>query len=429
MVGLLMIADDFTGALDTGVKFSQAGALVKVIADYDFDFGSGGDENVLVINSESRHASFEEARRRVEKIVRRAKAAGISTIYKKTDSALRGNIGAELEAALLESGESILHFVPALPRMNRTTLEGIHYIDGIPVAESAFGRDPFSPVRFSKVAELIGSQSSVRVLSIGQNQDTREIFSRLDRDKKYIALYDAVSEEDVAGIVNRLTEENRLCCLAGCAGLAQYLPASLGIAGSRVVSRIEGAGGRLLILCGSVNERTVRQMAYAQGRGFFRCNLTREQKLLAGYLDTKEGREWLERLSDTLKCKEGAIIDSYDLLDEKETIRFGEQQGLDREGLRQRISARLGEILTGLLALGLEATILITGGDTLLGFMKQAGISTMRPLYEIAPGSVVTECHVGEKPLLIISKSGGFGEKELFVQILETLKSYKEDNK
>lgn len=59
-------------------------------------------------------------------------------IYKKTDSALRGNIGAELGALVAASGQKILPFVPAFPQMNRITKGGIHYIDGVPVTESSF---------------------------------------------------------------------------------------------------------------------------------------------------------------------------------------------------------------------------------------------------------------------------------------------------
>ena len=58
---------------------------------------------------------------------------GIPHIYKKTDSALRGNIGAELEAMMQASGEEQLPFVPAFPQIGRTTVNGTHFIEGVPV--------------------------------------------------------------------------------------------------------------------------------------------------------------------------------------------------------------------------------------------------------------------------------------------------------
>lgn len=88
-----------------------------------------------------------------------AEAAGIPYIYKKTDSALRGNIGCELNAVMDASGEACLIFAPAFPQMGRVTRRGIHYIDGVPVADSVFGKDPFEPVTESSVREIVRKQS------------------------------------------------------------------------------------------------------------------------------------------------------------------------------------------------------------------------------------------------------------------------------
>ena len=34
---LLVIADDFTGALDTGIQFVRMGIQSKIVADYNYD--------------------------------------------------------------------------------------------------------------------------------------------------------------------------------------------------------------------------------------------------------------------------------------------------------------------------------------------------------------------------------------------------------
>lgn len=56
MIRLLIIADDFTGALDTGVKFSAAGASTKIITDVHTNFTGDGPE-VLVLCVPTRHLS------------------------------------------------------------------------------------------------------------------------------------------------------------------------------------------------------------------------------------------------------------------------------------------------------------------------------------------------------------------------------------
>ena len=110
MFTLLILADDFTGALDTGVQISKTGARTVVLTDPHADLERFADETeVLVIDAETRHIPPQQAKACVASIARRAFAMKVPCIYKKTDSALRGNIGAELEAV---AEEKLLHMLP-----------------------------------------------------------------------------------------------------------------------------------------------------------------------------------------------------------------------------------------------------------------------------------------------------------------------------
>ena len=101
MVTLLIIADDFTGALDTSVHFAKRQISTLATTNRDIDFWSlPPDIQVLAIDTETRHLPGEEAYRIVLDVARRAVKAGIPYLYKKTDSTLRGNIGAELSALM-----------------------------------------------------------------------------------------------------------------------------------------------------------------------------------------------------------------------------------------------------------------------------------------------------------------------------------------
>lgn len=124
MIKLLVIADDFTGALDTGVQFAGKGMTTKVLSylPEDGEALQQFQAQVLVIDAQTRHLDGGEAYRKVLELVKSAKDAGIPYIYKKTDSGLRGNIGKELDAALTASGEQYLTFIPALPAMDRITV-------------------------------------------------------------------------------------------------------------------------------------------------------------------------------------------------------------------------------------------------------------------------------------------------------------------
>ncbi|MBA3439624.1 MAG: four-carbon acid sugar kinase family protein, partial [Pyrinomonadaceae bacterium] len=105
MLKLLIIADDLTGANDTGVQFAKKGIPVFVMTGETNDLQRrASDFQVLVVNTESRHLSMHEAAERVRGVVESARAAGITYFYKKTDSSLRGNNGSELQALMNAAG-------------------------------------------------------------------------------------------------------------------------------------------------------------------------------------------------------------------------------------------------------------------------------------------------------------------------------------
>ena len=87
--------------------------------------------------------------------------------------------------------------------------------------------------------------------------------------------------------------------------------------------------------------------------------------------------------------------------------------GMDLEDLRQHISCTLGHVLRQLVERGVRSTMLVTGGDTLMGFVRAAGVSEIVPVRELLTGSVLSLINVGGTTYNIISKSGGFGERTL----------------
>ena len=225
MLRLLMIADDFTGALDTGVQLAAHGIPTQVVVG-QADL-SACSSTVLVVDTETRHLSAAKAAEAVARLTRSAVENGVGCIYKKTDSALRGNIGAELAALLKASGARNLPFLPAFPQIGRTTKKGVHYIDGVPVNESPFGIDPFEPVRCAEVTKLIHLQTDMPA----QNLRPGETAS----DKTGILVYDAATAADLEAAGRQLFQNGTPPVLAGCAGFAAFLPELLGLSDGSVV--------------------------------------------------------------------------------------------------------------------------------------------------------------------------------------------------
>ena len=330
MVLLLIIADDFTGALDTGVQFTARGIQTQVVVNPDVDFAAH-DTTVLVVDTETRHLPAEQAYKIVSRLTDRARQSGVRYIYKKTDSALRGNIGAELSAALKASGEKQLFFVPAFPQIGRVTKEGIHYISQVPVAESPFGQDPFEPVRYSEVTELIASQCDLPAVSLPALSGQESI-----PEDKQILVFDAESTDDLYSTGRQLASQGRLGVLAGCAGFAAVLPEILGIDSGHPVS-VPKLDPRLLVICGSVNPITTAQLDYAEQRGFRRLRLTPEQKLEPNYWQTQEARDLLVSIEEMLAENSRCIIETNDEGGNQPTADYASALGIDLDTLRVRI--------------------------------------------------------------------------------------------
>lgn len=411
MVTLLIIADDLTGALDTGVQFSGAGAVTRVVTDRDYDFSRTRPEvRVLVMDAETRHLTAAEAGDTVRKIARRAVAAGISHLFKKTDSGLRGNVGGELQGIMEGMGARSLHFIPALPAMGRITRDGVHYVDGAPVAEGVFGADPFEPVRHSAVADILAEQTALPVWlhPQGSGPDGRA----------GIHVYDAGSQGEVEALALALKQEDSLSLLAGCSGLAAALPELLGLSGPP--PKPHPLEPKLLVACGSVNPITRAQLDRAEESGAARRRLTSTQKLDPDWLYSGECGDRLAEWRDALAERACLILDVNDVRP-GETGLYAEKRGLDTEQVRVRIAATLGALLKRLMEEKIGATLLLTGGDTLLAFLRQIGVEELIPGWELAPGVVISRLTYENSAYDVISKSGGFGDEDLICRLIQSV--------
>ncbi len=413
MIKLLMIADDFTGALDSGVKFAQSGASTIVISQRaitENDLECGAD--VLVVDAQTRHLTAQEAYRIVHDMTAVAAKYKEIWLYKKTDSALRGNVGSELTAMLDASGEKVMAFVPAFPQQNRITVHSVQLADGKPISEGVFGKDLFDPITCSYIPELIAQQSNVKTeIVLHHCYETVEYAS----EECKILIFDAECEEDLQDVANKLKRSGGLRVMAGCAGMAFTLPDLIELNGNPSPFSLQQQ--RLGIVCGSVNPISQRQLETGEAAGFGRYTFTAEA-LLGKSFDAK--RE-TKRAIETLKHRNGIIIDANDLQFSGEKLEYASSIGLDKEQTRMLIAERLGSVACCLLEEIPEILLTLIGGDTLAGFMEQMQIIRFLPIRELSPGCVLSIAHTETRRFPVISKSGGLGCEDLLPKLLQFL--------
>jgi len=125
-----VIADDFTGACDVGVQFSERGLSTLVVTSTKTLDTVKDDFDVVVIDTETRNLSAETAYERLGEASNACESNNIELMYKKVDSTLRGNIGSELDAILDVFCFDAVIVTPSFPAYGRTVLNGKLLIDG-----------------------------------------------------------------------------------------------------------------------------------------------------------------------------------------------------------------------------------------------------------------------------------------------------------
>lgn len=411
MLKLVVIADDFTGALDTGVQFSNQGIKTLVSTDLDINYSEiEEDIKVIVIDTESRYLRFEDAYNRIEKIIVSVKQHKVPYVYKKVDSALRGNISAEIKAVLDTYDETVIPFLPAYPEMNRVVVDGDLYIDGTLVSESVFASDPYEPVTESNILKRLKTEAGITSQLIKGNK----VPVALDG----IAIFDAKTDAELEEQMVMLDKEGLLSVSIGCAGFAKILAKRLFPSKNDMQYTLKKP---LVVMCGSVNPITKKQVEYVDEKEYPRISLTPYQLLSPQYWSSDEGEKDIKRYLEIIDSNSLVVFETLSEETISGLITYSKEHGISSEEYRFRIGISLGELTLALWSKHLEHTFLFTGGDTLFQSMKVLGIKTIEPLAEISAGVVLSTIEWKQQKVQVITKSGGFGEVELFENITQTL--------
>ncbi len=417
---LLVLADDFTGALDTGVQFSQMGLKTLVKSDYTVQINQINPlPDVLVLDTESRHLAPQQAYERLYGILQRAQKQGIEHIYKKTDSALRGNVGAELKA-LSDVYKARICFVPAFPKLGRTTQKGCHYINGVPVHQTEFGCDPFEPVESSYIPDIFQSQANCEVTLIESLDKAEET---LMQEKADILVFDAQTQEHMEQIAQLLYQKDAAALCAGCAGFAQVLAQYVawqktGLAKPEEKREQKG----IVVVSGSLNEITLAQNRHCQTVGFATFTLTPRQKLDDTFAGSLACAALIDQMEAAFRTTGKLLIQVARTREEIRTTQaYAQAMGTDLAGVRQKICQNIGKIAAKVVRRLKGATLSVIGGDTLISILQALGCEDIYPGKEIIPGVVRSTVYGSEGTLDLITKSGGFGEKTLMETLLDRL--------
>ena len=408
-----IIADDLTGANDSGVQLTKKGIPTSVL--FDIPQASNRLNHGLVIDTNSRALAKKDAISITTQAGEYLKNAGFTTIYKKMDSTLRGYIGTELQTLEEVFGPEFIFIAPAFPSLGRTTKNGIHYVNGVELAETETAKDPKHPVKNSSIPALIEEEIGVPVGLIRQEDihlDHDSFAKKIEDFKVQGITYlvcDAESFEDLREGAKKMSSISRNVIWAGSAGLAEVIPETLGLE-SEVGEQVQRKAERVMTVCGSLSQVTQGQVQYAANQ--LQIEAVEIDPTIFFSDEWNQARQtYIERCLEGLAIEKDVVL--YVPSNEKartEVKEIGAKLDLTKNGIGERISNGIGEIVEQVALRNRNLTgFVLTGGDTAKDTSRHLGGRGFQLIQEVETGIPLGTLIGPEKDYLVITKAGAFG--------------------
>ncbi|MFH5187331.1 four-carbon acid sugar kinase family protein [Paenibacillus sp. TAB 01] len=436
MLRLAIIADDLTGASDSGVQVARKGLPAQVVFDWSGLTEASFSDETLVIDTDSRSVPREQAYRRVRDAAAALKATGCRYIYKKMDSTLRGNLGQELDAVLDVYGFEGAIVVPAFPRIGRTTVDGIHYLNGVPIHETEIGRDPKTPVPEADISKLLAGQSKRTAVSVslaavrGSMAALEEGIRQSLAAGAELVVLDAETDEDVRLIAELLPKYKERYLWAGSAGLAEYLLAVAEEQSAQEQGQPSGlVSGKapVMLVAGSISRVTRAQVQKVNEQQGIACVELNPLALLSSPdQSNQEKKRCSTLLAEALRA--GSDVSFY-AGSSPEQVRqaqeLGASVGLDASSVSNAIADALGEVAAKLSTGHALRGMVLTGGDTAKAVCRHLDVRGIQLMAELEPGIPLGRM-IGAGNLPVVTKAGAFGNTESLLHAMRILKGEQE---
>src|SRR5581483_1110960 len=274
MDAVRVLADDLTGACDIGGELLPWPGGIAVQPALDASTADVRPGTLCVRNTQSRTLPPGEARRRVGAALADVGPGWAGLVLKKIDTGLRGQLGAEIDAAMDALGIDEAFVLPAIPEIGRTTQQGRQMIGGVAVHQTAFARDPQNPIRDASVPAAIETTSRRRAAVLGLGAVRGGLAAAIDEARSAgasVLVCDAETDADLERAVRALLLRARPLLLVGSTGLARALRRVLGTEQAGRVRPVAGplpaSGSGVLVVAGSAHPTTRTQIDRAAARG------------------------------------------------------------------------------------------------------------------------------------------------------------------
>lgn len=371
---IVVVADDMTGAAEIAGVCLRYGLRVAFATEVN----SLPQAEVLVVATDTRSMELDEAVKETRRVLSALKAAGVRTIFKKTDSVIRGHVLAELKVALEVFGKKRVLLIPANPATGRTVVNGIYFVDGVPLNKTGFAEDPDFPANFQEVEKLLVDRYHPDIHAV-QGLSLTEM----------ISVPDAATKEDLAAQAARIGLD---VLPAGSAAFFEAFLREQFPGRGRLFIKLKKFGGKSLIVCGSNHENSRKFVEQAKHQNV--AHSAMPQTLLQKEACEQDRIAWANEIVSLLEHN-----DKLMLTISPQPVYFQDSSRILKERLAQVVSMVLERVSIN--------ELFIEGGATAFSIVRATGLNTFTPASELKNGVVRMKVS-GREGFYITFKPGSY---------------------
>jgi 4-hydroxythreonine-4-phosphate dehydrogenase len=416
---ILIIADDLSGAADCGMACAGSGLHTVVMLG---NSATAVDADVLSVDADTRGLDAKRAVWEIAMLMRRYMSSREQVVFKKLDSTLRGNIGAELAAVLTTQRASMTqqeHIVavlaPAFPANGRTTRQGKQLLNGKPLEEMEIWRrngiqgSSYIPT----MLESAGMRSAVLPLEMvrSSNGNLHKEMTRLAEGLD-VLVCDAETDQDLQAIAKATAALGHNTVWAGSAGLAYHLPKAIALTSTTSAGSDQSlASGPTLFVVGSsaaVSREQVKTLATSPDL----VTITIPPSDLLSGLEKRREHERL--LSEAFAGKRDIVV----MLGTDDKLKIDAGRLLS-SALAQMIVPHYNKV----------GALVITGGETARLVLQTWGVTGLCLVKELEPGLPFSITENWTRRLPVITKAGDFGNPQTLVHCRQFLRDLDRSSK
>ncbi|MFB5661115.1 four-carbon acid sugar kinase family protein [Alteribacillus sp. HJP-4] len=423
---LCIVADDLTGANDSGVQCTQFGYRPSVALNAG-QLNNMLNRKALIIDTDSRALEPGEAYKKVKEALNPLVKNPPKVLYKKIDSTMRGNIGAELDAVFDTFKPDFIAVAPGYPSNGRTVINGELFVDGVLLTETNISTHPDHHFETARPDAIIQEQSKNQTVHLSvQEVLSSHLSHKLAQLKKdgvsYISL-DSSSEEDLRRQIEKLSNTAFSIMLAGSAGAAQYLSSVYHLKDT-IETRSEKKKlyiDSALFVIGSMNNISAVQLENLKETGEVKEYLVEPSVFFEA--DWQYNKN-ITRILNSIHEESSPFLLLHPDTSEESVTRIKEisrSNNISMAEATRQIASCIGKLVQLIFLVRPFDGLVMTGGDIAKAICTALESSEFELHYEFEKGIPLGKLKGNYEPL-VITKAGAFGSKNTFVRMLHAFK-------